>query len=95
MHYFRMIHIVFVALRFGLDDFIHEHAPLKPLRKLIQILFFWRNKQQARGERLRLALEKLGPIFVTSSFRIRRMNFAAQLRTAYPAFMCSILNDAN
>jgi ubiquinone biosynthesis protein len=64
MHYFRLIHIVFVALRFGLDDFIHEHAPLKPLRKLIQILFFWRNKQQARGERLRLALEKLGPIFV-------------------------------
>ena len=64
MHYFRLIHIVFVALRFGLDDFIHEHAPFKPLRKLIQILFFWRNKQQARGERLRLALEKLGPIFV-------------------------------
>ena len=64
MHYFRLIHIVFVALRFGLDDFIHEHAPLKPLRKLIQLLFFWRNKQQARGERLRLALEKLGPIFV-------------------------------
>ena len=64
MHYFRMIHIVFVALRFGLDDFIHEHAPLKPLRKLIQLLFFWRNKQQARAVRLRLALEKLGPIFV-------------------------------
>ena len=64
MHYFRLIHIVFVALRFGLDDFIHERAPLKLLRKLIQILFFWRNKQQARGERLRLALEKLGPIFV-------------------------------
>lgn len=64
MHYFRLIHIVFVALRFGLDDFIHEHAPLKFLRKLIKVLFFWRNKQQARGERLRLALEKLGPIFV-------------------------------
>ena len=64
MHYFRLIHIVFVALHFGLDDFIHEHAPLKPLRKLIRLLFFWRNKQQARGERLRLALEKLGPIFV-------------------------------
>ena len=64
MHYFRLIHIIFVALRFGLDDFIHEHAPFKPLRKFIQILFFWRNKHQARGERLRLALEKLGPIFV-------------------------------
>ncbi len=64
MHYFRLIYIVFVALRFGLDDFIHEHAPLRPLHKLIQIVFFWRNKQQPRGERLRLALEKLGPIFV-------------------------------
>ena len=64
MHYFRLIYIVFIAMRFGLDDFINESAPLKPLRKLIQILFFWRNKQQARGDRLRLALEKLGPIFV-------------------------------
>jgi ubiquinone biosynthesis protein len=64
MHYFRLIYIVFVALRFSLDDFIHEHAPLKPLRKLIKLLFFWRNKRQARSERLRLALEKLGPIFV-------------------------------
>jgi ubiquinone biosynthesis protein len=64
MHYFRLIYIIFIALRFGLDDFIHEHAPLKPLRKLIQIGFFWRSKQQARGVRLRLALEKLGPIFV-------------------------------
>ncbi len=64
MHYFRLIAIIFVALRFGLDDFIHEHAPLKPLRKLIQIVFFWRSKQQPRGVRLRLALEKLGPIFV-------------------------------
>jgi len=64
MHYFRLFYIVFVALRFGLDDFIHERAPLRPLRKLIQIMFFWRNKQQPRGERLRVALEKLGPIFV-------------------------------
>ena len=64
MHYFRLIYIIFIALRFGLDDFIQEHAPFRLLRKLIQTLFFWRNKQQARGERLRLALEKLGPIFV-------------------------------
>ena len=64
MYYFRLIYIIFVALRFGLDDFIREHAPLKPLRKFIQIVFFWRSKQQPRGGRLRLALEKLGPIFV-------------------------------
>lgn len=64
MHYFRLIYIVFVALRFGLDDFIHEHLPLRPLRKLLQIAFFWRNNELPRGVRLRLALEKLGPIFV-------------------------------
>ncbi|MGB7816756.1 MAG: ubiquinone biosynthesis regulatory protein kinase UbiB [Methylotenera sp.] len=64
MHYFRLIYIIFVALRFGLDDFIHEHAPLRPLHQFIQIIFFWRNKLQPRGVRLRLALEKLGPIFV-------------------------------
>ncbi len=64
MHYFRLVYIIFITLRFGLDDFIHEHAPLKPLRKLIQLLFFWRSKQQAPSVRLRLALEKLGPIFV-------------------------------
>jgi ubiquinone biosynthesis protein len=64
MHYFRLIYIIFVVLRFGLDDFIHEHAPLRPLRKLVQLLFFWRSKQQPRSVRLRLALEKLGPIFV-------------------------------
>ncbi|MGQ0442809.1 MAG: ubiquinone biosynthesis regulatory protein kinase UbiB [Methylophilaceae bacterium] len=64
MHYFRLIYIVWVMLWFRLDDFIAEHSSLRALPLMIKVLFFWRKKRQARGIRLRLALEKLGPIFV-------------------------------
>jgi ubiquinone biosynthesis protein len=64
MHYFRLIYIFWVILWFRLDDFIAERKAFKPLHSLIKILMFWRKPQQNRGIRLRLALEKLGPIFV-------------------------------
>ena len=68
MRTFRLIYIIWVILWFRLDDlvaeFIAERASLKPLHTLIKILFFWRVSQYPRGVRLRLALEKLGPIFV-------------------------------
>jgi ubiquinone biosynthesis protein len=64
MHYFRLIVIIFVLLKFGVDEFVAEHVTLKPLHKLIKLLFFWRSTKQTRAERLRLALEKLGPLFV-------------------------------
>jgi ubiquinone biosynthesis protein len=64
MRIFRLIYIIFIALRFGLDEFILSHTKLKPLQSLFNILLFWRNKNTPRGERLRLALESLGPIFV-------------------------------
>ncbi len=64
MHYFRLIYIIFILLKFGVDEFVAEHVTLKPVHRLIKLLFFWRNTKQARGERLRLALEKLGPLFV-------------------------------
>jgi len=64
MHYFRLITIVFVIFKYGLDDFIGAHIKFKFLHKCIKTLFFWRNTSKPRGERLRLALEKLGPIFV-------------------------------
>ena len=64
MHYFRFIVIIFIILKFGLDDFIADHIRFKPLLFIIKCLFFWRNKSQPRGERLRLSLEKLGPLFV-------------------------------
>lgn len=64
MRLFRLLRILFVALRFGLDEFILHPASLRPLQKAVGFLLFWRNVSQPRGERFRLALETLGPIFV-------------------------------
>ncbi len=64
MHYFRLIYILWVVLWFRLDEFIAERASLRPLYTLIKIIFFWRAKTHNKGIRLRLAFEKLGPIFV-------------------------------
>jgi ubiquinone biosynthesis protein len=64
MQIIRLFYITFIALRFGLDEFILSHSKLKPLQGVINCLLFWRNNSQPRGARLRLALEALGPIFV-------------------------------
>ncbi|HEY0843001.1 ubiquinone biosynthesis regulatory protein kinase UbiB [Methylotenera sp.] len=64
MRIFRLFYIIFITLRFGLDEFILSHSKLKPLQSTIGILLFWRNTNTPRGARLRLALEALGPIFV-------------------------------
>jgi len=64
MRIFRLFYIIFITLRFGLDEFILSHSKLKPLQSTIGTLLFWRNTNTPRGARLRLALEALGPIFV-------------------------------
>ena len=64
MRIFRLFYIIFIALRFGLDEFILSHTKLMPLQYVINGLLFWRDKKTPRGARLRLALERLGPIFV-------------------------------
>lgn len=64
MRFIRLFYIVFIALRFRLDEFILHHTKLKPLQYIINGLLFWHQKRISRGERLRLALETLGPIFV-------------------------------
>jgi len=64
MRTFRLFYILYIALRFGLDEFVLGQPKLKPLQGLINGLLFWRNTKRPRGERLRLALEALGPIFV-------------------------------
>src|SRR5450830_916572 len=64
MRIFRLIKIIFITFKFGLDDLILGHTKLRPLRSIFRTLLFWRRIEASRGERLRLALETLGPIFV-------------------------------
>jgi ubiquinone biosynthesis protein len=60
----RLLRILSVALRFGLDEFILGHERVRALRFLVGFMLFWRRLDRPRGERLRRALETLGPIFV-------------------------------
>ncbi len=64
MRIFRLIKIIFVVLRFGLDEFLLAHARVRWLRVPLNFLLFFRNTKMPRAQRLRLALEALGPIFV-------------------------------
>jgi ubiquinone biosynthesis protein len=64
MRLFRLFIIVWVAFRFGLDEFLLGHERVRVLRVLVRRLSFWRRLDQPRAVRLRLALENLGPIFV-------------------------------
>jgi ubiquinone biosynthesis protein len=64
MHLLRLLKILRVSLRFGLDEFFLGHERVRGLRHFISALFFWRKLERPRGERLRLSLEALGPIFV-------------------------------
>ena len=64
MRLFRLLRILLVALRFGLDEFLLGHERVRALRALVRRLSFWRRLDQPRAVRLRLALETLGPIFV-------------------------------
>jgi ubiquinone biosynthesis protein len=64
MRIFRLIKIFFVALRFGLDEFLLAHERVRWMRAPLSMLLFLRNTSKPRAMRLRLALEKLGPIFV-------------------------------
>ena len=63
----RLIQIQRVLLKHGLDDFVratHLYRPLRFLFFLSPDTWFERRRRASRGERLRLALEELGPIFV-------------------------------
>lgn len=64
MRLLRLIKILVVTLRFGLDELILGHSRFRPLSRVVKTLLFWRKLDRSRGERLRLALEALGPIFV-------------------------------
>ena len=60
----RGVFIVFIVLRYGLDELVLSSFRHPWLRGLTRLLTFGRNLRAPRGERLREALERLGPIFV-------------------------------
>jgi len=64
MRFFRLIKILTVAVRFGLEEFIPGHRWARVLRTLVRLATFWRRLEKPRAERLRMALEALGPIFI-------------------------------
>lgn len=56
--------IVWIALRFGLDELVLTSFQKPWLRVIARIVSIGRNLDAPRGQRLREALERLGPIFV-------------------------------
>jgi len=63
----RLLEIQRVLVRHGLDEFVtatHLYRPLRFLYFLQPSTWFERRRGASRGERLRLALEELGPIFI-------------------------------
>ncbi len=64
MRLLRLLKILRISLRYGLDEFFLGHERVRGLRQLLSAALFWRRLERPRGERLRLALEALGPIFV-------------------------------
>ncbi len=63
----RLLKIQRALVRHGLDDFVrrtHLYRPFRFLAYLSPWTWFQRSKGVGRGDRLRLALEELGPIYV-------------------------------
>jgi len=63
----RLLQIQRALVRHRLDDFVratHLYRPMRFLFFLSPWTWFQRSRGETRGERLRLALEELGPIFV-------------------------------
>jgi ubiquinone biosynthesis protein len=61
---FRSVYILWVVLRFGLDQMVLQGINHAGLKMLSSLMGMGRNLQAPRGQRLRMALEHLGPIFV-------------------------------
>ncbi len=103
----RMLAIQRVLVKYSLDDIIKETHLLRPLRFLFYLAPRRRDRSAPIGERIRLALEELGPIFVKfgQAISTRRdllppdiADELAKLQDAVPPFPASqakeILNQA-
>ncbi len=63
-HVSRIVVIVFTVLRYGLDELVLSGFGGRRLRWLARVSARVRGLNAPRGQRMRLALERLGPIFV-------------------------------
>jgi ubiquinone biosynthesis protein len=63
-HLSRLVFIVFTLLRFGLDELALSSFQQRWVRLLVKCITFGRKLDAPRGVRLRMALERLGPVFV-------------------------------
>ena len=62
--FFRSLTILWVVFRFGLDQMVLQGINHAGLRTLSRLVGWGRDLSAPRGQRLRMALEHLGPIFV-------------------------------
>lgn len=60
----RLIKILWVAFRFGLEEFPLAADSTGRLQRFVEAMLFFRRLEESRSVRLRRALETLGPIFV-------------------------------
>ena len=60
----RGVFIVWVMLRYGLDELLLNSFQKPWLRVIARMVSIGRNLEAPRGQRIREALERLGPIFV-------------------------------
>jgi ubiquinone biosynthesis protein len=63
-HLARLVFIVITVLRYGLDELALSSFRQRWVRLLVRVITIGRPLESPRAERLRLALERLGPIFV-------------------------------
>lgn len=64
MTFLRLIHIILIALRYRLDELVLSSIQHPWAHGLLKIVCLGHRPRRPRGERLRQALESLGPIFV-------------------------------
>ncbi len=64
--FFRLCYIFFIIIHYRLDEIIFDAFSLKTLHFLSYFspLNWYKRPELTRGERIRIALEKLGPVFV-------------------------------
>jgi ubiquinone biosynthesis protein len=93
--FFRLIRIQRILVKYGLDEIISATHLLRPLRFFFYLAPRRRDRSAPQGERIRLALEELGPIFVKfgQAISTRRdllppdiANELAKLQDAVPPF---------